>query len=498
MDLRRKAVAVISVATLALAVTPLVAKAQECTGNKPKGGRYSTSAELYFARAPGSEDKEKLYQQALEVLEQGFERQPDNPRNYAMAGQAYAQLNRFEEANAAFTKAEEMWSCYGGYIDTLRFNAWVPAFNRGVQYNRQGDIEEAVASYRDAWTVYAKLPQPMLQVGGIYSNIAFQTQDAEARDAAYVEAIAAYKLALQALAGRPERLSPEDQQEFARAAGFNLAQMLAFQERYAEAVEAYEVYLELDPSNVDAMANAAVVMVRASRQLEAQAEEMEEGPEKAAMLASSDSLRMGAVEYYAQLRAREDLEADEYHNIGLGLLQIDMAAEAAIAYTRALELEPYRVNSLEQLARAYFSAQNHDSLAVVAQVLVERYPLNLDNLALLANAYRELEQFDDALAVLERREALDVQVTDLELEGEEGVYTVYGYLQNLKTEPDVEVELQFDFYDDAGEIVATEAVTVLTPAQDGQTEFSVSTESVALISGFAYKRAEPAEAETGA
>jgi tetratricopeptide (TPR) repeat protein len=255
MDLRRKAVAVISVATLALAVTPLVAKAQECTGNKPKGGRYSTSAELYFARAPGSEDKEKLYQQALEVLEQGFERQPDNPRNYAMAGQAYAQLNRFEEANAAFTKAEEMWSCYGGYIDTLRFNAWVPAFNRGVQYNRQGDIEEAVASYRDAWTVYAKLPQPMLQVGGIYSNIAFQTQDAEARDAAYVEAIAAYKLALQALAGRPERLSPEDQQEFARAAGFNLAQMLAFQERYAEAVEAYEVYLELDPSNVDAMAN---------------------------------------------------------------------------------------------------------------------------------------------------------------------------------------------------------------------------------------------------
>jgi tetratricopeptide (TPR) repeat protein len=175
-----------------------------------------------------------------------------------------------------------------------------------------------------------------------------------------------------------------------------------------------------------------------------------------------------------------------------------MAAEAAIAYTRALELEPYRVNSLEQLARAYFSAQNHDSLAVVAQVLVERYPLNLDNLALLANAYRELEQFDDALAVLERREALDVQVTDLELEGEEGVYTVYGYLQNLKTEPDVEVELQFDFYDDAGEIVATEAVTVLTPAQDGQTEFSVSTESVALISGFAYKRAEPAEAETGA
>jgi hypothetical protein len=145
------------------------------------------------------------------------------------------------------------------------------------------------------------------------------------------------------------------------------------------------------------------------------------------------------------------------------------------------------MNSLEQLARVFFSAQNFDTLTVIAKMLVDRYPLSLDNLALLANAYRETEDVDNALATLEQREALLCEITDLDMEWEDGTYTLSGYLVNLKMAAETPVELQFDFYDNAGELVASETVTVVAPAEQQDVEFDLTMESTADISGFTYK-----------
>jgi len=49
------------------------------------------------------------------------------------------------------------------------------------------------------------------------------------------------------------------------------------------------------------------------------------------------------------------------------------------------------------------------------------------------------------------------------------------------------VELQFDFYDSAGQVVASETVTVVAPAEQQDVEFDVTMESTAEISGFTYK-----------
>jgi tetratricopeptide (TPR) repeat protein len=197
------------------------------------------------------------------------------------------------------------------------------------------------------------------------------------------------------------------------------------------------------------------------------------------------------------LLAREDLEANDYHNIGLGLVQVGLRDEGATAFRKALRLSPYRLNSLEQLARVHFFAEQYDTLAVVAETLVERYPLSMDNLALLANAYRELEQTDDALVILERREALPAEVRDLDVEWKEGTYIVTGYLANLTMEPDTPVELQFDFYDAFGELVGSETITVTAPAQEDETEFSLGIESDALLSGFTYKPLNLETAQAG-
>ena len=491
MSLRRRGSVIGAMAAVVLVTLPAVAAAQEdCVGDKPRGGMYVSSAELYLTKAranPRPEDKAKLYQQAIDVLKDGFVRQPDNPRNYEMAGQAFVGLGDYVAADSAFTKAEDMWSCYAGPIDTLRYNAWVPAFNRGVGYAQQGDIEKAMQDYQNAWTIYKQLPQSMLQIGSLYAQQALTAESDAQREESQEKAIDAYTVAVGVLAERPARLSEAQQQELGRAASFNLAQLLAFEERFEEAARAYTDFLAQEPGNVDAMTNAAVVLTRAAMQATSEAETLEDGPPKEQLVAKSDSLSAIADDLYHQLLAREDLAATDYHNIGLGLLQIGMYEEAAVAFGKALELEPYRMNSLEQLARVFFSGQRYDTLEVVAKTLVDRYPLSLDNLALLANAYRETEQAEKALEILQRREALPCEVTDLDLEAEEGGYTISGYLLNLKMAPDTPVELQFDFYDTAGEVAASKTVTVVAPAPQADVQFDVTTESSAEIIGFSYK-----------
>ncbi len=494
MTLRRLAAVGGALALFGMGMLPTNTLGQECSGLRPRGGRWVASAELYLDRAarPHPPDERRdLYQQALDVLAEGFVQQPENPQNYLLAGRAYDGLGDYVGADSVWRKAEEMWSCYHGKIDTLRYRAWTQAFNRGVGYYRQGEIERAAEEYESAYTVYDRLPQPMLQLGNIYAQQATSAESEEDRTQLQQQAIEAFETAM-ATMEHAERLSLEDRLQFSRAGYFNLAQLLAFQQRYEEAARAYEAFLAQEAGNVAALSNAAVVLTRAARQTASQAQELEEGPEKEALLAKSDSLQDVATHYYDQLLTREDLEANDYHNVGIGLSQIGLHTQAAEAFGKALELQPYRANSLEDLGLALFYGQQYDTLLTVAQKLVERYPLSENNLNLLASAYRELDDTQIALELLERRNDLNVELPDqhLQLEAGEGVFTVTGVLRNINLEPGSSVELVFDFYDDLGELVASAPLTVDAPEQGASVQFSVSVESAAPISGFTYKLAD--------
>ena len=493
MTLRRLALMAGTGVLLGLWALPTMALAQECSGSRPRGGRWVASGELYLDRArrnPRPEEKRDLYQQALDVLVEGFAEQPDNPRNYLLAGRAYEGLNDYVGADSVWRKAEELWSCYHATIDTLRYTAWTRAFNRAVGYHRQGETDRAVEEYENAYKVYKRLPQSMLQLGNIYAQEAMSAASEESRRELQQRAIEAFEAAI-ATMGQAERLSLEDRLQYSRAAYFNLAQLLAFQERYEEAAQAYESFLTQEADNVAALSNAAVVLTRAARQAASEAEELDEGPEKEALRAKSDSLDAIATRYYEQLLAREDLEADDYHNIGVGLSQIGLHVQAAEAFSKALDLHPYRANSLEGLGLALFYSQQYDTLVTVAQTLAERYPLSENNLNLLASAYRELDDTEAALEVLERRNELTVELPDqqLRLEAGEGTYTISGVLHNISLEPGSTVELVFDFYDDLGELVASAPLSVAAPDQNATVQFNVSVESAAPLSGFTYRLA---------
>ncbi len=485
---------------MAILALPEVGVAQDCEGKKPRGGTWATSAELYLQKArenPRPDEKQRRYRQALDVLFEGFEKQPDNPRNYELAGEAYTGLGDYVGADSVWTTAEQMWSCYAGTLDTLRYNAWVRAFNSGVQYSNAGDLEKALASYTDAYTVYNRLPQPLLQVGALFANKAIAAANAEEQRAAQDEAIEAYRAALRIMENPSERLRDTEKQEYSRAATFNMAQMLAFQDKLQEAAQAYQSFLKDEPENVDALTNAAVVLTRAAQVASSEAEPLEDGAQKTALLEQAEAMREKARDYYSKLIARDDLTAAEYHNVGLGLNTIGMSAEAADAFTKALDSQPYRPGSLAQLAFAIFSLQDYDSLVVVATKLVDRYPLSKNNLALLANAYRELKQPEKALAVLEKHEVLPVEVEDLTIAANEGSYLLTGYLHNISMEAGSQLEVQFDFHGDDGEVLASENASLTLPEKDTEVEFTVTTESSAAISGVSYRRAGMPQQPTG-
>lgn len=496
MDLRSRVILTLGAAAgLAILAAPSDATAQdeECVGTEPRGGRAVSSAELYHDRARRSagnpEDQQRLWRQGLEEVERDIDEHPNdpNPRVFLWAGRLYAELGRYEEADAAWDRATDLWSCYTARVDTLRFNAWVRVFNTAVRYTEAEETEKARDAYQAAWTLYDKNPQPMLQLGSIYAKMAAEPGQAEELQAAYQDtAIAYYEQAIEAI-DRATRMSDETRSSSLRAATFNLAQLLALDGRFEEAAQAYDAFLAFEPGNVDAASNAAVVLTQAAGRETREAAEMEDGPEKQARMEKADSLSRAALAYYTDLLAREDLDADDYHNIGLGLIQIGLYEEATDAFTSALDLAPYRSNSLEQLGIALFRSQNYDSLLVVARELVKRYPNNMNNMAMLANAYRELELPDSALAVLERREENPFDFVDVRVRlGEGGMYEVTGKLVNLKLEAGAPIELNFELYDDLGEVVQSETFTLEAPEQGSLVSVEFQFESDALISGFAY------------
>jgi tetratricopeptide (TPR) repeat protein len=263
----------------ALIGLPAPARAQKnCEGHEPEGGKWTTSAELYLQKArqnPDPQEKQELFREAVEVLRDGYQYQTENPRLYAMAGQAYAGLGEYQSADTAFSKAEELWSCYEGHVDTLRFNAWVVAFNTAVRYAQSQENEKAAEAYQNAWSVYKDLPQPMIQLGGIYAQQAMNAENIDDRTEAQKKAIVAFENALKTLEDPSPRLTEDKRSEYGRAAAFNLAQLLAFDGRYEEAAQAYERFLEQEPGNIDALSNLAVVVTRAASEAEKQAGDLE-------------------------------------------------------------------------------------------------------------------------------------------------------------------------------------------------------------------------------
>jgi tetratricopeptide (TPR) repeat protein len=466
---------------------------QACEQHRPRDGTYSAKAREYIERARDEEDpqdKRGYYNFALGQVIEGIEAEPDNPTYYLMAGQLSLQVGDYVGADTLWERATCMWEPYVMRIDGLRTVAWSGLIERANELLAGDETETAMDLYSKAYTIDDRQPHTIFQVASYNVQLAQTAEDDSLRQAYMDEACWGFREAL-AATGKSERLSEEERGEFYWTASTNLAQVLAFQGQLVEAAAVYEEFLGRYPDHADARSGLASYLAMHVVALRDSAELVQDEAQKDSLLTEAEGIREKVLEQYSALLGMEglDLGAARYHAMGIGLYELDTYTDAVVAFRKALDLEPYRAQSLEFLGHSLYQAERYDTLAVVAEVLVERYPNNVDFLALLAQAWRGNDDSQKALEVLQRRQALPFQLSPVSLEGG----AIFGQLQNLGLEPGVSIVVEFDFYDSGGNVIGTGSLEMPAPPPEEPVPFRVAPDDglVPGVTGFTYKVVEP-------
>ncbi|MGD2217789.1 MAG: tetratricopeptide repeat protein [Gemmatimonadales bacterium] len=466
---------------------------QACEQQRPREGVYSQKAREYIERARDEEDpqdKRGYYGYALRQLREGIAAEPDNPNYYLMAGQLSVEVGDYAGADTLWDRAACLWQPYAMRIDGLRTVAWSDYIEQANELLAAGETEAAMDLYVKAYAINDREPHTIFQVASYDVQMAQMAEDDSTRQALMDEARWGFREAL-AATGRSESLTEEERGEFYWTASTNLAQILAFEGRLLEAAAVLEEFLEMYPDHADARSGLASYLAMHVVALRDSSELVADEAAKESLLTEATAVEERVLEQYRALLSMEGatFEADRYHQMGIGLYELGSYDEAVVAFKQALELEPYRAESLEYVCHALYQAERYDSLLVVAGQLVERYPANGDFLVLLAHAWRGNDDSQRALEVLQLRETLPFQLAPVTLEGG----AIFGELRNLGLEPGTSITVAFDFYDSGGNVIGRGTLEMPAPPEQEAVPFRVAPDDglVPGVTGFTYSVIEP-------
>lgn len=110
------------------------------------------------------------FERALQLSLDGIAEDEGNPRSYYHAGVSYLMLGQYEVADSMLSVAVSLWSEYEADIAPLRENAWANEYNAGLGLLNSGDVEGAVSAFELANMLYDGRPEAHLQLGNIHGN----------------------------------------------------------------------------------------------------------------------------------------------------------------------------------------------------------------------------------------------------------------------------------------------------------------------------------------
>jgi tetratricopeptide (TPR) repeat protein len=403
-------------------------------GTPPTETRYSQTATLYLTQ----ENFERALDQALE----GVAAEPGNPIHYFLAGTAYSQLGQLESADEMFTEAQRIYPAYELDIEPERERAWAVAFNEGIEAYGEGEIEVAIDAWTHATAIYALRSEA-------HRNLAVLL----AVEGRYDEAIEVYDGALEGLESRPAtRLLTEaeilERDSTAISIQEDLAELLLYSARYAEAEPYVRAKLERDPGNVGIRNELATVLTGLEREAE-------------------------AAEIYRALLDAEGLETGQLFNIGVALFRSGDYLGASRAFQRLTELQPGSRDAWFNYANALFAAESWAELAAAGDRLLELDPLSETAGLIAARAHLEAGDEPGARSGLERTEARPVYLEQLQIQPVGADTQVVGRLVGNVAEPGTPLRLRFEFFADVGTL-GSRTVTVMAPSPDASESFEVS------------------------
>jgi tetratricopeptide (TPR) repeat protein len=400
---------------------------------------------------------QEQYDQALQALQPALQTDTTNARVFLLAGQAHAARGDVDEAVRMYETAQRLFPAAELEVIPLREEAWGRLFNEGVAAYQQGDLDETARLWEQANRLYDYRPEAFQNLAAIY------TQRNE-----YDRAIEAYEQALQSLdRNLPTRewtAEEEESREEARESIQEpLAELLLFTERYSDAERLFRAQLERDPQNVGLQSRlAASISAQPGREAEAQ-------------------------QMYTRLLGTPGLQAEDYDMIGRALFTARDYARAGEAFGRVAQARPNFRDPVFNQANALYASEQWPELRPVGERLLQLDPLNEDAYFMLARAQSQTGANLDALASLERAEALPVKLSSLTMSPTEGRTTVRGTVTGVSATQGTPVQLRFTFRGENGQTLGTQTATINAPARDATANFEVVFQNPAPAAGYSYE-----------
>ena len=115
---------------------------------EPKDNKWTKDATKFMTVAglkQKPEEQAPLYQQALASLQQGMVKEPQNAKLYLLAGEIYANMEQFAQADSALKKAQDLYAPYAPEIEGAREQAWLKAFQKGTAALDRNQQDSAIA-----------------------------------------------------------------------------------------------------------------------------------------------------------------------------------------------------------------------------------------------------------------------------------------------------------------------------------------------------------------
>lgn len=439
-------------------------------GIRPRDNQHTRTAQLYLTQAQTTADptvREERLKSALAAALQGIEADPDNPQSWLQAGEAQLGLGDFVAADSLLARAEELHPRYYLDIAPLREQAWVDTYNEAIDYTNRRDYQGAIRLLERANLIYKERPEAMLNLGNLYAV----TGDLDRAIERYREAIA---LIRSPLAEEQDEDVLENWKENEEIAVNNVAQLLIQAGRNEEAVVAFREILDRDPDNVTAMSNLGAALSQLGREEEAQ-------------------------QLFNALLSRTDLDARDFLFAGIGLFQGGDYVGAARAFGRSAELNPGSRDAVFNLSQAAYLAASQAERDTPAEAelwalleqagrrLVELDPANENAHRLFAQGLVRTGKEQEAVAILEKMEAMQFEVTETQLQPISGGGAILtGEVENRSLAPGSTVRLRFTFSSLTGQDLGSQEVQVRVGAQGESTRFEIEFDSSTEVNGYRY------------
>lgn len=417
-------------------------------GIAPSDNDFTKQAELMLLQ----ED----FQGALDLANQSIAAEPDNAQGYVQAGRAQIGLGDLEGASSSFDRAEELYPSFGPELRAYREGAWVEAYNEAISEYQNGNLAGALAKFEDGHEIYKGRPEAMLQLGSLYNNEG-RTEDAIRVYQEAVDLTTGPLLAEQDSAGMAAWAESEE------IAALNLGQILAQNDRPADAVTVYSDYLARHPEDITALSNLGATLV------------MAEQPDSAMAI-------------YDQILARDDLNAREYFVTGVGLYNVEAYDRAATAFSKSAALNPRNRDTQFNLAQTLYLASQFEGLYDEAAKLIELDPNNQQAYVLAYQGLKETGREGEGNELIQRADELDflVEVPTLQpIAGGGAMLT--GEVKNVQLDEGAPITIRFHFTGMEGQELGVEEVTLNAPAADATTPFTAEITVTDPVIGYWYE-----------